>query len=1337
MSFSGKCSCQNHAGEDVIAGADTEQLEKRRELLQHLTDSKNKNQGNEWIPAHRKEKTNAEALFNKIAPEKILPSQFNFLANLCDWIGDKNSAGRLLNTMAPYCYAKSIDKQSEKFIIRLFQIFQRDLKDGEKFLRSLENLKNTYIDKLKIRPDELFGFPEKYQEYHRLLDQLHLQRKERESYCFNEIIELFSQTPPETIEKFGIKKPRRLKHVSNYIYRHYPEIEKLYNKINYKIDPLHFYNAKILAIISMLDGSSAKLPENVFQINEENDNFNIFIKELISFSSHPKYESLLATINFLNPNRLIEFNQTYALNLLDKNTDPKSIAWLYNRFGSKKIPSLFASQFLSPEAPKKIVELFEMLNVSISQNEIEFMMEQTAKNGDIWFLEVFCNWMDKIPKRYWSDAQAKRAWNTLLSGLALNLLQKQKMSFIYQWARPPKVNMPEIIPGYFTDVTKANLKRVIFYQKIVNNKDSFPGSLSKLFKLLDNDRSLDLQQHNLKIERKIQRKAEEVASSLALDALNLLVEKELDEVFKNEFHCNKPKWIKLHEIIDIIRWSMGLSGKAKIIYQEILAIWQQHGTHYKKHLGLNLKWLESVQQTDINTGIWLSENEGFIEWDGIKLRISFTSVPFRVFLMGSYFDTCLSIKSSGGNRESVITNAYDANKQVIFVTDEEGRVIARKLLVITSNLKIAAFKTYINNKTEDIKYDILEAEIDKYCAELAESLNLSFTLFGKPDNICGLYWYDDGIVPVNNNYDEEITHYIENNKHNNKIENYVHDELAKAARKYKDDWTALLDRIGLWPADEGADIGLILQKCPALVEEILAFVAREKNDKQLASLLCEFSTTNSGRMESNLADMVINSKYPDNIDWDINLPEFIDRNRFYSTILDIKPELMFEFVAKETLKDTHGVFGMPTLFSLLYKSEKFARFLRLFLISEELWFTYNYYVYIILHLVKLRTGSRDDRLVQKVFTHRNYDDTHEKYAPERLFLAQCLNVLEKPQKVMSYDVLRDCYYDKELSGFAHEFIRDNQIGVIIWAVRNQCNIAVRFLKDCSETDPAALLAIAILKPGRFKEHIAKTAVKHTSSVAAILALLLALGKENSKKLLDNTRCFDKPQNLEKFENLCKLHKVAENPVLDIIQEYHNYFEPADQKELLPFVVPLMHEAIINPPTGRYSNLPARKWEWICAESWIYILSGQLRYIENNENLNALKAYINHLINANSHKFELYRYEHLLWLNLISNDRLINDFEEWFTKISIHSSCSYALTHELFIDKNKNLRFTSNLEWKDDKSDLFLDLPNDLDLARIYAGFLATKVNPDEIDAPNEIHRRLFKKAKERLEGNDK
>ena len=51
------------------------------------------------------------------------------------------------------------------------------------------------------------------------------------------------------------------------------------------------------------------------------------------------------------------------------------------------------------------------------------------------------------------------------------------------------------------------------------------------------------------------------------------------------------------------------------------------------------------------------------------------------------------------------------------------------------------------------------------------------------------------------------------------------------------------------------------------------------------------------------------------------------------------------------------------------------------------------------------------------------------------------------------------------------------------------------------------------------------------------------------------------------------------------------------------------------------------------------------------------------------------------------------------------------------------------------SDLFLNLPNDLDLARIYAGFLATKVNPDEIDAPNEIHRRLFKKAKEQLEVN--
>ena len=74
-----------------------DQLEKRRELLQTLTDSKNKHLSHEWIPAHG-EATDLDVMFNKTAPGIKLPPLWKYLVNLCDWIGDKNSAKRLIQT---------------------------------------------------------------------------------------------------------------------------------------------------------------------------------------------------------------------------------------------------------------------------------------------------------------------------------------------------------------------------------------------------------------------------------------------------------------------------------------------------------------------------------------------------------------------------------------------------------------------------------------------------------------------------------------------------------------------------------------------------------------------------------------------------------------------------------------------------------------------------------------------------------------------------------------------------------------------------------------------------------------------------------------------------------------------------------------------------------------------------------------------------------------------------------------------------------------------------------------------------------------------------------------
>jgi hypothetical protein len=115
--------------------------------------------------------------------------------------------------------------------------------------------------------------------------------------------------------------------------------------------------------------------------------------------------------------------------------------------------------------------------------------------------------------------------------------------------------------------------------------------------------------------------------------------------------------------------------------------------------------------------------------------------------MGEYFQTCLSLGDS--NEMSVLTNACDANKQVVFVfgDDNAGRrqVIARQLIAVSSDFKLVGYCCYVRSYYgESAIREQVATAMASYCGRLAARCSLELADQGTPETIADNFWYDDG-----------------------------------------------------------------------------------------------------------------------------------------------------------------------------------------------------------------------------------------------------------------------------------------------------------------------------------------------------------------------------------------------------------------------------------------------------------------------------------------------------------------------------------------------------------------------------------------------------------------
>ncbi|MFZ1385784.1 MAG: hypothetical protein WBP46_07735 [Thiolinea sp.] len=176
---------------------------------------------------------------------------------------------------------------------------------------------------------------------------------------------------------------------------------------------------------------------------------------------------------------------------------------------------------------------------------------------------------------------------------------------------------------------------------------------------------------------------------------------------------------------------VGLLCQAQIqnAYPLVTAPANQTWLHKMKAKGLNLQpWIEGLELS--------SELE--LAQASMQIKMRFAKDIFEVFRMGDHFQTCLS--RDGVNFFSVVANAADLNKRVLYFFDPEDHVLGRCLLAISDQGQLLSFYIYSH-----LPADALKPCLHSFVSELMKQTGLQLGSSGDVAKLVASHWYDDGI----------------------------------------------------------------------------------------------------------------------------------------------------------------------------------------------------------------------------------------------------------------------------------------------------------------------------------------------------------------------------------------------------------------------------------------------------------------------------------------------------------------------------------------------------------------------------------------------------------------
>ena len=157
----------------------------------------------------------------------------------------------------------------------------------------------------------------------------------------------------------------------------------------------------------------------------------------------------------------------------------------------------------------------------------------------------------------------------------------------------------------------------------------------------------------------------------------------------------------------------------------------------------NREWIARTQ-TKLCLAPWLAPRRQELSIEGTTYVVALEDDPLEVLRMGIPFGTCLAL-DTGCNAASTVLNAIDANKRVLYVRGRDGKVVARKLIAITKELKLVGYNLYVSMRGPGER--AIRSAVDTMCRAISTEVGAPLAGTGEPDQIHEGFWYDDGTVP--------------------------------------------------------------------------------------------------------------------------------------------------------------------------------------------------------------------------------------------------------------------------------------------------------------------------------------------------------------------------------------------------------------------------------------------------------------------------------------------------------------------------------------------------------------------------------------------------------------
>jgi hypothetical protein len=156
----------------------------------------------------------------------------------------------------------------------------------------------------------------------------------------------------------------------------------------------------------------------------------------------------------------------------------------------------------------------------------------------------------------------------------------------------------------------------------------------------------------------------------------------------------------------------------------------------------NRRWLDTLPSP--TSSQWMSPFTRKRQIPNLgEVTISVEQDPLEILRMGDYGGSCLG--SGACNQYSAMTNAMEANKQVVYARDGAGRVVGRQLIAISEEKRLVCFMVYPTDVPDE-----LEMFFAVYDRDFAEALQLPLETENRYTMAAplGMEWYDDGAWKV-------------------------------------------------------------------------------------------------------------------------------------------------------------------------------------------------------------------------------------------------------------------------------------------------------------------------------------------------------------------------------------------------------------------------------------------------------------------------------------------------------------------------------------------------------------------------------------------------------------